>query len=94
MRDEASVVLQANEVPRREQPRLVALAHGPSFARTRTSQNFRVLHEILLLVSQRRSTTGDNTIAMAPKKSSKTSDSINAKLALTIKVRNHWSRAK
>jgi hypothetical protein len=34
-----------------------------------------------------RPTTLPNTIAMAPKKGSKTADSINAKLALTIKVR-------
>ncbi|CAK4024585.1 60S ribosomal L30 [Lecanosticta acicola] len=45
----------------------------------------REVHGFLLLDSQRRSIAGDNTIAMAPKKSSKTSDSINAKLALTIK---------
>lgn len=34
-----------------------------------------------------RQTTPTNTIAMAPKKGAKTADSINAKLALTIKVR-------
>jgi hypothetical protein len=34
-----------------------------------------------------RPTTSSNTIAMAPKKGAKTADSINAKLALTIKVR-------
>lgn len=46
-------------------------------------------HSLFLTVNEAQPAETTITNKMAPKKSNKTSDSINAKLALTIKVRTH-----
>lgn len=85
---------------RKPEPRQVARARFPRAPCTRTAK-FMTLWSVKdnHHISDRQQPflrPSQLTVAMAPKKSAKTADSINAKLALTIKVRipGHCSCAK